>query len=164
MDTNTEEDINTIKQSISSIMTILERISILQTADHLTLIEHDKILVKGNGVPSLQETVRVLTKNVSELIDDFRISQKLQIERDASGAKACWSEQVTIQNLTNTVNIWVDDVKIERARRNKEEALEKERKRSELTKWKWAGVGFAITTLPPLIWKLIVFWIQTFNL
>jgi len=43
-----------------------------QKADHAMLLEHDKYLVRGNGVPSLQETVRNLTKDLSAFIVEVR--------------------------------------------------------------------------------------------
>lgn len=166
-----EQDVEEIKASLGSIRELLDKVSLMQNADHIMIVEHDKILVRGNGVPSLQDTVRSLVKSTNELITDFKVAQKLQLDRDASGVRACWVEQQNMTNLSNTVNNMIKNFEDERERRNKkeeddlkakkeEELAEKKRKREELVKWKWTGISLALTVVPPVVWQIIIFWIK----
>lgn len=155
-----EQDVEEIKKSLDSIKDTLDMVSIVQEQDHIMTLEHDKILIRGNGVPSLQDTVRTLVKSTNELISDFKIAQKLQLDRDASGVRTCWVEQQNMTNLTKIVNDWVEDVKEERKRRNKQEEAEKARKRAEANKWKWAAISLGFAIVPPTVWQIIIFWVK----
>ena len=144
-----EEDVEEIKTSLNKLHLLLEKVSIVQIADHemtllhdknlaimgLTLngisslqaqdhvmtIEHDKIIIRGNGVPSLQETVR---------------------------------------SLSLVVTSFIDDVKAERVRRNEQDAEDKKRKREEASKWKWTFIAFGFTVIPAFVWQAVVYWIN----
>ena len=65
-------DLETIYQEVESVKHILETLNDNQKRDHEILLEHDKILVRGNGVPSLQENVRNLAKAMNDFMDDVR--------------------------------------------------------------------------------------------
>jgi len=69
------KDVDEIKQTVQAI-------GIVQSLDHEMLLKHDKYLVTGNGVPSLQETVRVLSTTLSGFIDDVKDERKKRVERE----------------------------------------------------------------------------------
>jgi len=79
----------------------------------------DKILVRGNGKPSLQEDVRSLRK----AFFDF-----------------------------------VDEVHLEREKRETKEEGEVKIKREEKIKWKWAFIGLGFAVIPPLLIQAMYFW------
>lgn len=154
-----EQDVEGIKKSLEAIKNTLDKVSAVQSQDHVMTVEHDKILIRGNGVPSLQDTVRSLVKSMNELINDFKMSQKLRMDRDISSSRTCWVEQQNLTTLTKIVNDWVLDVKQERERRNDQEKAEKARKQSEANKWKWAVISLGFAVVPPAAWQIIEFWI-----
>ena len=65
-------------------ITVLEKIAEQQNS---MMLEHDKILVRGNGVPSLQESVRVLTKLITDFIVTHEAGKK---ERQDENKKLKW--------------------------------------------------------------------------
>lgn len=161
----------TIEKDIEEIKRVLHDISTLQQADHIMTVQHDIILVRGNGVPSLQETVRKLSENVAELVTEFNADRRARFETAQVAVKTCWTEQQSLKDLTTLVNDWVKNVQEERDRRNKkeeddlklkkdEELAEKKRKRDELTKWKWTGISIALAVVPPAVWQIILFWVK----
>lgn len=114
-------DFISLHREIQELKDMIQKVADMQQADHAMTVEHDKILIRGNGVPSLQETVRVMGKAVHE---------------------------------------FVDEVRVERKRRNEEEAVEAVRQRDERTRWKWTFIGLALTIVPAFLWQIIVFWVQ----
>lgn len=114
-------DFISLHREIQELKDMIQKVADMQQADHAMTVEHDKILIRGNGVPSLQETVRVMGKAVHE---------------------------------------FVDEVRVERKRRNEEEAVEAVRQRDERTRWKWTFIGLALTIVPAFLWQVIVFWVQ----
>jgi len=107
-------DLQVLYSEIEEVKRIVQSVELQQQTDHLLLIEHDKILVRGNGHPSLQENMRVMNKSLSDFIDEVRE---------------------------------------ERARRNKLEEEEKKRKLSELNRWKWTIIGLGITLIASVLVK-----------
>lgn len=77
-----ENEIGNVYHELQALRKIYE---ILQTSideikrDYTKLEERqdyvDKILVRGNGVPSLQETVRTLSKTVDDFISDIKVER-----------------------------------------------------------------------------------------
>jgi len=51
--------------------------------------EHDKILVRGNGEPSLQEDVRNIFKMVEELVNE-KTERKQRAEEEAKYRRRAW--------------------------------------------------------------------------
>jgi hypothetical protein len=87
--------------------------------DHAMLLGHQKILVIGNGEPSLMENFRTLNRTLSDFI-------------------------------TN--------VKEERDRREKKEALELLEKKQEITRWRWAIIGIVLPVITGFAYQFFVFW------
>ena len=87
MDQILHEELEAIKIRLDVITVNLEKVSVMQQNDHTMTVEHDKILIRGNGVPSLQEVVRNLTTNVSNFIVEVRDERKRRNEEDAAETK-----------------------------------------------------------------------------
>lgn len=51
--------------------------------DHAMLLNHQKILVIGNGQPSLSETVRNLTTKLSDFIENVKDERKKREDKEA---------------------------------------------------------------------------------
>lgn len=63
---------DTLYQNVDEIKKIVLDTQSTQKVDHEMLLEHDKYLVRGNGKPSLQETVRTLTRELADFITEVR--------------------------------------------------------------------------------------------
>lgn len=155
-----EIDVEEIKENLREIKEVLDKVSTLQQLDHIMTVEHDKILVRGNGVPSLQDTVRSLSTSVASLVLEAKNDRLSRQTQTITDMKVCWDERQNVLNLTNTVNEWVANVKEERTKRNEIDELERKRKKEEMGRWKWAFIGLAFTIVPTFLWQAIVFWID----
>ena len=47
---------------------------------YIMLKEHDKILIRGNGIPSLTEDMRSVRRDLQEIIDNFGVYKKEEKE------------------------------------------------------------------------------------
>lgn len=155
-----EADVEEIKASLVGIRELLNRVSAVQEADHIMTVEHDKILIRGNGVPSLQDTVRSLSTSVANLVLEAKNDRIARQAQSLTDIKVCWDERQNVTNLAKIVNEWVANVKEEREKRNKADEDERLRKKQEMNRWKWAFIGLAFTVVPTFIWQAIVFWID----
>jgi len=72
-------DTNRLHQDVDEIKKIVQDTQSTQKADHEMLLEHDKYLVRGNGKPSLQETVRTLTKELDDFITEVREERQKRV-------------------------------------------------------------------------------------
>jgi Zn-dependent M32 family carboxypeptidase len=70
---------DTLYQDVDEIKRIVQDTQSTQKADHEMLLEHDKYLVRGNGVPSLQEVVRNLKKELSDFITEVREERQKRV-------------------------------------------------------------------------------------
>ena len=80
---------------------IITSIRDIQLADHALLIEHDKILVRGNGAPSLQEVVRTLSESLTAFMQSYKVERdeiriKKQEEEKERKDEARWWKRTII--------------------------------------------------------------------
>lgn len=122
------EEFDKLKQKLSAISESVHDMTMVQKVDHELLVEHDDILVRGT--PSLQETVRNQTKELTTFIQEMREerAKRKELEEKALAQKA------------------------------QDEKDEKKRKRDELNKWKWTGIGLFLTFFPPFLYQAILAW------
>lgn len=73
-------NLDDVYKEVQEVRQMIEILETNQHADHLLLVDHDKILVRGNGVPSLQETVRVLAKTMTDFISEAQSEKKVRRE------------------------------------------------------------------------------------
>lgn len=86
-------DLDTLYRDIQEVKHMIEGVVLTQNQDHELLGYHDKILVRGNGVPSLQETVRTLSNNMSEFIAEVRnerIRREIKEEEERKKVEENW--------------------------------------------------------------------------
>jgi hypothetical protein len=78
-----------INLRLEEIEATITKISMMQIDDRIMTKEHDKILIRGNGTPSLQETVRSLSGSLKTYIDEARIERERRatLEKDEAERK-----------------------------------------------------------------------------
>lgn len=80
------EIVNALREEVSALRVIVESVRAQQQENTDMLREHDKILVRGNGVPSLQETVRTLAKTMNDYLEEVK-QEKLDKKKEATTLK-----------------------------------------------------------------------------
>lgn len=124
------DEMRSIKDQLNDISITVMEVSNLQQNDHIMTKEHDKVLIRGNGSPSLMETVRTQTNRLDLFITEMR---EERASRKLAEAKKKEEDQAEIKK-------------------------EKDDRRAEINKWKWTGITMALTFLPAFVYQFIVFW------
>jgi hypothetical protein len=124
------EEMRNIREQLNDISKTVIEVSNLQKNDHALTVEHDKVLIRGNGTPSLLETVRTQATRLDLFITEMRDERNSRKQQEAETKKGVEAE----------VN------------------KEKDRRKAEVNRWKWTGIGLGITFIPAFIYQSIVFW------
>jgi len=80
-------ELEQLYQEVEEVKRIVMDTSSTQKSDHVLLLEHDKILVRGNGVPSLQENVRVLAQSFKDFVIEVREERAKRIQGEEEEKK-----------------------------------------------------------------------------
>lgn len=91
-------DMDSRLDRIEGVLVILQN---NQAEDRKLLTEHDKILVRGNGVPSLQETVRNLSTGLTEFVVEYKrereeVTKRKQDELQKEKEERLWWKRTLI--------------------------------------------------------------------
>ncbi len=99
--------------------------------DHTMLLGHQKLLVIGNGQPSLMETVRNLTTKLSDFIENVKEERDRREKKEAADL-------------------------LERTQKEAALLLKKEQ---DKTRWQWAIIGIVLPFGAGFIYQFFVFWV-----
>jgi len=69
-------NLETLARDVEELKRKVETMAVVVDADHEVLSTLDKIIVRGNGTPSLQEVVRALSKTLTEFLDEVKEEKK----------------------------------------------------------------------------------------
>lgn len=78
--------LNALREEVNALRVIVETLRAEHKEDREMMREHDKILVRGNGVPSLQETVRILAKSMNDYFEEVK-QEKADKKKEATTFK-----------------------------------------------------------------------------
>jgi len=67
-----QEELSALRMAVTASTAQSAALETVVVEHGVLLKEHDKILVRGNGVPSMQETVRLLERLVTEFVSQYR--------------------------------------------------------------------------------------------